>query len=300
MAEDLAPAVPAASPGQPAPPPVEPSAPAQPAESRPLVERPRAPGQPKLYRRRFLLAYLALALIGLAGVAATAALFVLPRGEESEEWSSWRPTGDEDTYIDQIADYISARYRQPTGSALVAVLAGRPEVKTADSAIPLDAVAIQPERGEESDDIEVVRIDRSVMYTLCGLGPQCAMAEGAPSAERHRLLRREALELALYTFKYTDRRSVLALLPPRIEPGADGQPQVVSATALFFQVDDLGDALDRPLNTTLVAEDPPQATQIPADEISIIDGLTEERLFDYQFTQTQQGAAIMVLAHVDT
>lgn len=299
MAEDLATALPATT-EQSSPAALEPAAPAPAEDSRPLVERPRAPRQPKLYRRRFLLAYLALALIGLAGVAATAALFVLPRTQESEEWSTWRPTGDEDTYVDQIADYVSGRYRQPTGSALVAVLAGRPEVKTADAAIPLDAVAIQPEGGEAADDIEVVRIDKSVMYTLCGLGPQCAMAEGPPSAERHRLLRREALELALYTFKYTDRRSVLALLPPRIEPGPNGEAQVVSATALFFQEDDLDEALDRPLSTTLVAEDPPQATQIPAEEVSTIDSLTEERLFDYQFTQTQQGAAIMVLAHVDT
>ena len=200
MAEDLAPAVPAATPEQPAPRPLEPAAPEEHAE-RPLVEHTRVPGRPKLYRRRFLLAYLALALLALAATAATAALFVLPRAETAGAWSSWRPTGDEDTYVRQIADYVSQRYRQPSGNELVAVIAGPPEVKSAGAAIPLDAVAIQGESGGESGDVDVVRIDNGVMYALCGLGPQCAIAEGAPSGERHRPLRREAPELGPYPFQ---------------------------------------------------------------------------------------------------
>jgi len=56
----------------------------------------------------------------------------------------------------------------------------------------------------------------TVAYNLCGIGGKnCSIGTGAPSTDRLLLLRREALELALYTFKYlggTD--NVLAVLPP--------------------------------------------------------------------------------------
>ena len=37
-----------------------------------------------------------------------------------------------------------------------------------------------------------------MIFYFCGAGA-IARSEGTPSAERHRMLRREALELALYT-----------------------------------------------------------------------------------------------------
>ena len=56
------------------------------------------------------------------------------------------------------------------------------------------------------------------MYILCGLGPLCSIQESQPTTDRAALLRREALELALYTFRYVeDVDSVLVLLPPATE-----------------------------------------------------------------------------------
>ena len=61
------------------------------------------------------------------------------------------------------------------------------------------------------------------MYNLCGVGQKCSIAEGQPSEERARLLRREALELALYTFKYVDDvDSVITLLPVNLGDPSDG------------------------------------------------------------------------------
>ena len=57
----------------------------------------------------------------------------------------------------------------------------------------------------QGGDIKLVDGD-GVLYRLCGLGPNCAIAKGKPSAERHLLLRREALELALYTLPLPRRR----------------------------------------------------------------------------------------------
>ena len=73
------------------------------------------------------------------------------------------------------------------------------------------------------------------------------------------LLRREALELALYSFRYLDGiESTLVLLPPR----ADGQ----AATAVFVERGDVRAELNRPLDQTLTAPLAPGVGEIQADE----------------------------------
>ena len=70
------------------------------------------------------------------------------------------------------------------------------------------------------------------MYTLCGLADGCSIAEGEPSPARGELLRRQALELALYSFTYLDGiGSTLVLFPP-----AGGRQ---FATAVFLQHSDV-------------------------------------------------------------
>ena len=56
----------------------------------------------------------------------------------------------------------------------------------------------------------------TIAYNLCGIGGKnCAIGIGTPSSARLLLLRREALELALYTFKYVHGvENVVAILPP--------------------------------------------------------------------------------------
>ena len=89
------------------------------------------------------------------------------------------------------------------------------------------------------------------------LGTQCAISEGEPSEERHQLLRREALELALYTFKYGDADSVIALLPPRLPQKGErsGHGHVDGS---FFAAETSRSELDEPLQNTLLAAEPPQ------------------------------------------
>ena len=54
-----------------------------------------------------------------------------------------------------------------------------------------------------------------VQYKLAGFGKDGRLRGSPPSAERRRLLRREALELSLYSFRYLpDVTMVVALLPP--------------------------------------------------------------------------------------
>ena len=74
------------------------------------------------------------------------------------------------------------------------------------------------------------------MYKLCGLGNLVLDPRGKPTVARGQLLRREALELALYSFHYLDGvDSTLVLLPPR----ADGK----AAAAVFLEQGDVRGAL---------------------------------------------------------
>ena len=82
-------------------------------------------------------------------------------------------------------------------------------------------------RGQrEEGDFDVVRRrqPRSA-YRLCGSGDNCSIAIGTPSPSELQLLRREALELSLYTFKYVkDVDSVVVFLPPP-PPSANAEQQ---------------------------------------------------------------------------
>ena len=124
------------------------------------------------------------------------------------------------------------------------------------------------------------------MYTLNGLGPKGSVRGGKPSEARHLLLRREALELALYTFRYVKNVNlVVALLPPK--PPAktknkDGSTTTSTADpqtqALFYRPGDLEPQLEIPLNATIPAKTPRPET-IPPAESRRIDALTRGNLF---------------------
>ncbi len=239
----------------------------------------------RFHRLRFGLAYLALAVLAGGAAGATILLLDQPANGPGAAWSDWKPSGESEEQLSKaIADYVAGRYRLPSGTQLVGVLASRPKVR----GVTVRAVAIRPPEGT-SDDIAIIPTEQSLMYVLCGLGEACAIGEGATSPELQGLLRREALELALYTFKYVDDiDSVIALLPP--------SPEAESGSAAFFQKDHFEHELKVPLSRTLSRPDPPIAAQLdPADGL-IVDRLTRPRLFSYQFQPAQEGSWILILA----
>lgn len=258
-------------------------APAEPAE--PLVAPPRSGG--RSYRGRFGVVYAALGLVLGVAIAGFIVLAVQPGKAPEAAWSSWRPEGDSQEEAQQIADYVAPRYRLPSGRQLVSVQATPPRVQD----VPIGAIAIQssPSGARYSgNSIPVFAADNSVVYILCGLGQDCAIEEGTPSAERLRLLRREGLELALYTFRYLDGKdSVVAFLPPK----SGEKPSF----ALFFQRGELAPELKQPLSATLPDPAPPLQDQISPTEVGTIDRLTAPRLFRYSFLQGQDGTAFLVL-----
>jgi hypothetical protein len=186
--------------------------------------------------------------------------------------------------VHQIATYVSSTYHLPDGHELVAVKASIPPSFQNTLVITDYAVSV-PNGGQTSYD--VIPAANSVTYELCGLGPQCAIASGTPSAARNRLLRREALELALYTFHYEPSlQTVVTYLPP-----ARGQK---ASFVLLFLRDQLAGALAQPLKATLPEAKPPLPNAISAVEAKTIDGLTAPDLYRFSFTRGQDGGVWLV------
>jgi hypothetical protein len=262
--------------------------------AKPLVIPPPKREAPRVFRARFAIAYLVLAVLAGAGVGTTVLLLNRPTTPEVV-WSSWRPNGSESTFDDQISDYVGARYRLPSGNPLTAVIPGPPTVSAGGTDLEVRNVVIQDDPQGDADGYRVVNVGDSQMYQLCGAGNQCSLGEGTPSEARMRLLRREALELALYTFKYTDGTdTVITLLPPNLGDAAD--PDDDTAVALFFEKSALRKELEQPLRRTLLSSNPPQAAELNTFERLMIERLTGNRLFLYQFRPDLAGGAMMFLA----
>ena len=280
------------TPGLPAP-----GTPELPSAAEPTVSETKEPrhlvrpfhGPRARYGFRFLLAYALLGLL-LGGAGVGLGLLVWTGAGTGGDgggsgWSDWRPTARGEAGVDQIASFVAGQYKLPSGRQLVAVVADQPLVQ---NQIPVSTVAIDlGPADKEGNRYTLHDTGGDYMYVLCGLGQNCAIPEGTASVERHRLIRREALELALYTFRYVDGvDSIIAFLPPR-----KGQRPT---SVLYFRKKDFEDHLHRPLRETLSTK-PPAVDQMPPTEQRVIDKLTTKHLFKYEFTQGPDASAILVL-----
>jgi hypothetical protein len=248
------------------------------------LDRPLSAGPPSVYAPRFRA--LTGGLVGLAigaMVAATVALLV-PSFQPGPAWSPWKPTQSGTAGANEIARHVAPGYRLPTGDQLVLVTAGPPRV------VDLLPAKVAVVGGGGGGARTAVVSGKTILYQLCGLGTRCSIAKGTPSVERFLLLRREALELALYTFRYLKGvENVVALLPPA--PGE--KPQ----NALFFRRGQLKPALDRPLTATLPAPPPTVNSVEDRPDAGMVKQLTGHNLFVYSFEQGQDLSAYLVLNH---
>jgi hypothetical protein len=269
---------------------------ARPAPGR--AERARASG----YFLRFSLAYALLTLVAVAGVGMLVVVLTRPGGVRAPEWSKFEPTGSPIARVRQIATQVSSEYRAANGRKLVTVLPGPLQATRflqTDSGpvsveVPISALAVQPDVStgkHEEGDYTTFSADSTVAYQMCGFGSSeqnCGIAAGKPSVRRGRLLRREALELALYTLKSvpgTD--AVLTYLPP---PANQAPP-----TSVLVARKDVQQNLDHPLARTLTPEKKVVLGQKLPDGARV-DKLTISRLFTYDYqTLPGDGTAILVL-----
>jgi hypothetical protein len=242
------------------------------------------------YRSRF--GFVVGALVGIAIVVAALGSFVALNASEEpapDGWSPWHPAGsDVLETAQQIADHVAVKYRLDDKQQLVAIrasgleLAGRP-------------LSVATRAASDGGDIQLLEGD-GVMYMLTGLGKNGSIRRGKPSEERHLLLRREALELSLYTFHYADDVDmVVTLLPPSPDApaSAGGLPEL---RALLFRPGDLQGELGVPLETTVPPQTPrPAQIDLKTSEAKRIDALTLSNLFTGSFRQSQDASLFLVL-----
>lgn len=222
-------------------------------------------------RGRFAVAYL---LLGAAvGVGIGGAIVLLQREgpQPAPPWSSWQPTASAtDSQVLEIAQHVGRSYKLRTGDQLVAVKVGG-----AQNGNDFGGVAIVKPDDPRSLD-RSFKPENTAVFILCGDNPQtCAITEGKPSIARGTVLRREALELALYTMEYAHPiDNVLVFFPP-----ANGEKKLSST--LFFSRDDLSSSLHHPLRNTLPQRTPPLPGKIVPREEQTVNDLTASALYHY-------------------
>jgi hypothetical protein len=241
--------------------------------------RDEAPGGTPPHAARFQFVYGVLIGVGIAALAAAVLAF---SGSDSHQqlalsnWSAWHPTAGSGDPVQQIVDHVAPEYRLASGHQAVAVTGGPSEIQ----GIPL-VVALRSDPAHNGD-VSILDHDNVVLYRMCGLGKDCAIAEGKPSVQRGLLLRREALELALYTFNYVkDIDAVTVLFPPAKDP----KTHKLSHIALLFRPPDVQPSLQNPLVDTLPGPTPSMRNLMKSKNLPVVDSITRPLQFDFSVTQ---------------
>ena len=258
-------------------------------------------------------------LIGFAIGALAVAAVILINGSKSAPsvpWSDWQPSDSGTLGAREIADHVAPLYRISGTSQLAVVTV----VNLGNSAAAQAAaqtgisnpassglqIAVRP---DSSTSALSLLTGNTIAYNLCGIGSSnCSIGVGTPSANRLLLLRREALELALYTFRYiSSTDNVVAILPP----GHTTQTCTLCAkpnqhpvtkplnVALLFLHDELTPWLQQPLAQTLPEQFPPTVAQMQgAPEAPLVEQITARGTFSENIEQAQDGSNLIVLTPV--
>jgi len=257
----------------------------------PAQQEERATPPPPSARRvgvhvgRFRVVYAVLSLVVGAAVGGLIVLSGHAGSSGGPRWSAWEPNGSSAEQTQDIAAFVSREYRIGGNRPLVGVSVERPPTVPIQE-LPVKYMVLSS--GSNSQNVIALPADDTVSYILCGGGESCAMAPSQPTPQRRRLLRREALELALYTFKYVSGiDSVVALLPPRTD--------TTSRFAAFFTRKGLEPALDSPLSSTLPTRGPLTPSSIGTSDTNVVRRYADPNVFQYSFGQAQDGGVFMQL-----
>ena len=249
------------------------------------------PTGPSPFRSRFGFLFGVLAGIALCTAGATALLFGAQ--EESgpklaENWSSWEP---ETTRMvdgaEEIAGHVGLQYKLDSGDQLVSVRSSALELQGEDI-----GVAVRPVGGS----LQYMEGD-GLLYILNGLGPNGTIPTGTASKKRGRLLLREALELALYSFRYLEDVTMVAVLLPQSPAGSTAQER--QTRAVFYRPGDLLPQLQVPLTDTLSSKTPTPGSMGTA-ESKRVDDLTLRNLFLASIQPLEAEQNYLVLVEPDT
>ncbi len=260
--------------------------------------------------------------VGAIVIAAAIAIGGRRTAVSSAKWSQWSPPDSGALGARDIANYLAPFYRISSVDQLAVVTVVNLESAAAASAAQQAAatgatanstssglqVAVRP--SPTSSAVSLLS-GNTIAYNLCGIGGKdCAIGVGRPSTNRLLLLRREALELALYTFKYVGgTQNVVAILPPghtqltstsrlsKTLPTSDGSATTKPVDiAVLFDRQELQPLLDHPLADSLPEQIPPTVATMPnAPEAGLVDQVTARGLFSEQLQTAQDGSSLIVL-----
>lgn len=272
------------------------------------------------HAHRFRTATAVLVGLGIAAVVVAVAVAVSgSRMTHSQPWSSWSPPDSGTLGATDIAAHVSPLYRLSAVNQLAVVTVVNLESAAAAAAqaqaaqngtnVPVAnglQVAVKP---NPSSSAVSLLSGSTIAYNVCGIGSKnCAITVGAPSSNRLLLLRREALELALYTFRYIPgAENVVTILPPgrsqttstltKSLPTSDSQSsgQPLDMAVLFVR-QELSPLLKVPLSATLPEQYPPTVSEMPsAPEAGLVEQITARGLFSEQLQTAQDGSNVIVL-----
>jgi len=251
-------------------------------EKRPVAASAAAQGSrpTNRYSKRFALAH-ALVIVAFAGLLVFFA-YLVSGSQSSTPWSSYKPTGGE-TFprAQKLASFVAPRYI--SGGSPIAVVQAQP-LFFHDQVVDGVAFTRAPfqDVGEHYHQLEPAG-ESTMAYVFCGQAARCGLA--ATGAEDViPLLRRESLELALYTFKYwPEIDAVVAILPPATK----------SSPAVYLKRSTLKAELSKPLNRTLPDRPVITASTMTADERATVERLT--RVFPSSFQETASGRMLLLL-----
>ena len=251
---------------------------------------------PTQYRNRF--GFLAGALGGVVLVSIALAIAVFAYSGNGNEdhgmfanWSKWQPQDESlQDGAAEIATHVGGQYKHPNGDQLLEVQ----PMFTGELPLKIAASSITDLTGD------------TVVYRLAGLGAGGSI-EGEASVARGAVVFREALELALYTFRYLpDAESVMVMIPPPPQDAATTaanaqvaqkaaagdkeaaaqlaaleQQEKARYRAIYFRAGDLKSELQVPLGATVPAG-APNAKTITKAEADDINRRVRSNLFTYE------------------
>lgn len=274
------------------------------------------------HSHRFRTATTVLAGVAVAAIVVTVAVVIAgnsSRTTSPQAWSAWSPPDSGTLGATEIAAHVAPFYRLSAVDQLDVVTVVNLESAAAASAqaqAEANGTSVPPSSGlqvavrpnPQSSAVSLLS-GNTIAYNLCGLGGKdCAISVGTPSTNRLLLLRREALELALYTFKYLSGvENVVAILPPgrtdttstltKSLPTSDspttGKP--INLSVLFVR-QELAPLLKQPLSSTLPEQYPPTVAEMAsAPEAGLVEQITGRGLFSEQLQSAQDGSDLIVL-----
>jgi hypothetical protein len=273
-------------------------------------EKEKLPRSPHADKFRMVLA--GLSGLALGALAVAAAVLIAHDNNRSSpasasaasgatlSWSTWKPSASGNAGATQIADYIAPFYRLSTSQQLAVITPiSTTQLDSSTGSFTGSGLTVALKNSGSSSATSSLRplTGQTVGFDLCGQGgPDCSVG-GKSSTVRMLLLRREALELAMYTFKYLPQATnVVAVLPPGRESAAKGAKKVT--VAVLFDRQELAPLLTEPVDATL-QEYPPDVAQLNAwkktEEAGLVDTITSRSLFSESVEAQQDGSNLLVL-----